>query len=115
MANLMPKSCAVPTCAGTTSTRYCHAHAFLSSGASRIDRGTTTEQGYGTVWQKVRKHHLLEHPLCELCKQAGKVKAAREVHHIKPINQGGGNENSNLQSLCKSCHSAISGSSYKRV
>ena len=30
-----------------------------------------------------------------------------EVHHILPLSRGGTNDEDNLMSLCKSCHSKI--------
>ena len=30
-----------------------------------------------------------------------------EVHHILPVNRGGGNEESNIIINCKSCHNKI--------
>lgn len=38
-------------------------------------------------------------PKCVSCGQA-----ATEVDHIVPIDRGGSNSHSNLQSMCKSCH-----------
>ena len=43
----------------------------------------------------------------ELCLKHGRVVPVKEVHHIVPLADGGTNEFSNLMSLCKSCHSAI--------
>lgn len=36
-----------------------------------------------------------------------KLTPTEEVHHIKPVSQGGGSEFSNLMSLCRSCHTKI--------
>lgn len=30
-----------------------------------------------------------------------------EVHHIKPVHQGGGSDDANLETLCNACHDAI--------
>lgn len=49
--------------------------------------------------------HLARHPLCVECQAKGMVVAAAEVDHIVPLADGGTNDDENLQSLCKSCHS----------
>ena len=74
-------ACAYPRCSKIVQTKYCDGHKHIQSDVSRETRGTTSEQGYGTTWQKTRKIHLLNHPLCEDCKQQGIIKPANEVHH----------------------------------
>lgn len=49
--------------------------------------------------KKQRQDYLDAHPLCAECGQP-----ATEVHHIKMVIEGGGNEESNLQALCHQCH-----------
>ncbi|HHV04214.1 MAG TPA: HNH endonuclease [Bacteroidales bacterium] len=44
--------------------------------------------------------------VCEECKKQGKL-TPTEVHHIKPMSEGGTHDWDNLMSLCKSCHSRI--------
>lgn len=56
---------------------------------------------YGNEHRKLRKVMLAKFPLCKICN-----KAANELDHIIPINHGGDRYNeSNLQTLCKQCHS----------
>lgn len=55
--------------------------------------------GYGYAWQQVRRAHLTLEPFCRAC---GAV--AVDVDHITPKRQGGTDDESNLQSLCRSCH-----------
>jgi 5-methylcytosine-specific restriction protein A len=63
---------------------------------------TTSERGYDTTWQKLRKWQLATFPICKACER----QSANEVDHILPINDGGARlDPANLQSLCKSCHS----------
>lgn len=60
---------------------------------------------YTSVWQRRRKNQLVQQPLCEKCRKAGRVTAARVVHHIEP--HKGSWElfcNSPLESLCEVCH-----------
>lgn len=51
-------------------------------------------------WPKIRERQLTRQPQCELCDGE-----ATEVDHIVPLAKGGTNKLSNLQSLCKPCHS----------
>ena len=62
---------------------------------------------YGWDWQRLRKATLREQPLCRLCMAAGRTEPACIVDHIKPLADGGTNESTNLQPLCKRCHDAI--------
>lgn len=63
-------------------------------------------------WRKMRRQKLSETPLCERCTKEGRVRAATEVHHIVPIESAIGEAEktrlaydfSNLQSLCRECH-----------
>ena len=52
---------------------------------------------------------LSRSPICEdpfgLHKEHGELVQANEVDHIIPKKHGGESEVSNLQSLCKNCHS----------
>lgn len=66
-------------------------------------------------WKKLRKSYLQQHPLCELCKEEGKVVPAVDVHHI--ISFLSTNDYlkrlylaynpDNLMALCKICHQKI--------
>lgn len=49
--------------------------------------------------RKQRLDYLQAHPLCAECGQQ-----AEQVHHIKMIQDGGGNEWDNLKALCCACH-----------
>ena len=47
-------------------------------------RASASERGYGHRWRKARLNFLTEHPLCEYCKQQGKVTKATVVDHSVP-------------------------------
>lgn len=72
-------------------------------------RPTVTPPGrYGNAWRKRRKAKLAANPTCtctmhhpSCCNQTA---PATEVHHLIRIRDGGRDEDSNLQALCKQCH-----------
>ncbi len=63
-----------------------------------------TERIRGRKLQRIRKLHLMEHPLCRSCDEQGRVRAATQVDHIVPLYLGGLEEDGNRQSLCDDCH-----------
>ena len=59
------------------------------------------------AWLDMRAYHLTTHPFCEACKAIGRYVMATDVDHIRP-HKGDSRlffDPSNLQSLCKACHS----------
>ena len=62
---------------------------------------------YGRAWKRIRDKYVMEHPFCELCFERGVIVPVEEVHHKKPLSEGGTHDRSNLIALCKSCHSRI--------
>lgn len=69
------------------------------------ERGSAATRGYDRRWQKLRLMHLRAQPLCAECLNHGLVTLASEVDHILPKRHGGDDSDTNLQSLCKPCHS----------
>jgi 5-methylcytosine-specific restriction enzyme A len=57
-------------------------------------------------WQRLRRHKLRAHPLCEACLQVGRIEPAEVVDHRTPIKRGGDPfpELEQLASLCAGCH-----------
>lgn len=55
-------------------------------------------------WRKIREAQLAREPLCRCCAAADIVCAATDVDHIN--GDDADHRDSNLQSLCRSCHSA---------
>ena len=64
-----------------------------------------TPRTRGRKWMERRAAWLREHPMCVMCEMQGFVTAAEEVDHIVPLWDGGADDESNYQSLCKPCHS----------
>jgi 5-methylcytosine-specific restriction protein A len=91
-----------------TDGRFCDEHAKQEAGRyERYDRNPAVRKRYDRTWKRIRDRYISEHPLCEECKKAGRLTPAEEVHHIISLSKGGTNEDSNLMSLCKRCHSSI--------
>ena len=99
------KACAFPGCPVLTHCRFCPTHQRLY----QHQRNERNRQRYGLRWQVIRLRVLKEEPFCRVCKAP-----TTEVDHIIPLSQGGTNARSNLQGLCKSCHSRKSSMSGER-
>nr|WP_232346325.1 HNH endonuclease [Cupriavidus sp. USMAA2-4] len=56
----------------------------------------------GHAWGKIRKR--IRERDRYTCKCCGRAVATGIVDHIKPLEQGGSNDDSNLQLLCHDCH-----------
>jgi 5-methylcytosine-specific restriction enzyme A len=62
----------------------------------------------GRPWRKLRAWKLGENPICEECLKRGFAVPAVHVDHIVPLAKDPtlALDSSNLQSLCKPCHTA---------
>lgn len=108
----MPKKpkrpCSYPGCPNLTDGRFCEKHQKQENRRyEKYDRSPEMKKRYGKAWKKIRDRHMAEYPLCEMCEKQGRLTLAEEVHHIKPLSMGGTNDDGNLMSLCKVCHSEI--------
>ncbi len=101
------KPCAYPGCPNLTHNRYCEIHSAKANREYNKYRRPTDRKLYGRQWLAIRNLYIQKHPLCERCLEAGRYVPAAEVHHKLALDKGGTNDESNLQALCKSCHSAI--------
>lgn len=63
-------------------------------------------------WVRLRRRKLMACPLCERCKEEGRVTVATEVHHVVPVEDGLSMRERarlmfdyhNLRALCHDCH-----------
>lgn len=93
--------CTTPGCPGrATHNGKCAEHAAALRAAYEQTRPSATERGYDSAWRVLRHRYLKAHPTCVQCGQP-----ATDVDHITPRRQGGTDEWSNLQGLCRECHS----------
>ena len=75
------RPCRFPGCPNLTDGVYCEEHAkVMEQHYEKFQRGYSPGKRYGSV---------------------------EEVHHIIPLAEGGTNDESNLMSLCRSCHEKI--------
>lgn len=89
---------------------YCEEHAkLMNRHYNHFTRGYDSGGRYGSTWKKIRNRYIAGHPLCERCLSDGRYTPAVLVHHKTAIADGGTNEESNLMSLCNSCHEKIHG------
>jgi 5-methylcytosine-specific restriction protein A len=59
----------------------------------------------GRPWRRLRESILQrDQHLCLPCKAKGRYTQADEVDHVVPEAEGGTDDRSNLQSICKPCH-----------
>jgi len=73
---------------------------------ARDHRQSASRRGYDRTWRKVAQNKLGKDPLCEHCLEFGKTIAAQLPDHIVPLDKGGKRlDETNLQSLCRTCHS----------
>lgn len=105
----MPKRpCAWPGCPNLSEQTYCEEHARAQRRATEaFTRSPGNRARYGRAWRKRREAYARAHPFCERCFEEGRMTPLDEVHHILPVEEGGGDEDENLMSLCRSCHNKV--------
>jgi 5-methylcytosine-specific restriction enzyme A len=71
-------------------------------------RPSAARRGYGAHWRRARAAYLARHPLCVLCKAAGRLQAATVVDHVVPHRNDPLLfwDEANWAALCKPCHDA---------
>ena len=52
----------------------------------------------------MRAELFRSNPLCAMCEAQGRVTIATQRDHIVPLAEGGADDDSNTQGLCKACH-----------
>ncbi|EAO1993181.1 HNH endonuclease [Salmonella enterica] len=102
-----PRACRKSGCRKTTTDRsgYCDEH--RCSGWERWQPGKSKQQrGYGGNWPSIRLRILQRDKyLCQSCLRQGIATSATSVDHIIPKSHGGTDNDSNLEAICRDCHS----------
>lgn len=100
--------CNYPGCPKLTSERYCPEHQKITNrNYEKYQRNRERKKKYDARWNHIRKRYAAAHPWCEECLKEGIYVPVEHVHHRVPLSEGGTNDDSNLESVCKSCHSRI--------
>ena len=100
------KPCAHSGCPKLTTNRYCEEHARQEAVYyNRYERDPDSSKRYGRSWAKIRAAFLMANPLCEVCRDEGRLTPAALAHHKQKLTDGGTNDWNNLQALCQACHS----------
>ena len=102
------RPCSFPGCPNLTDGRFCPEHERQEQRRyEKYDRDKTSKRRYGRAWTRIRDRYIHAHPLCERCLAEGRYVKAEQVHHIKPLSEGGSHNDENLMSLCTACHAKI--------
>lgn len=102
------RPCQHPGCPNLTDGLYCTNHKKEAAASyNKYERAPDINKTYGRSWKRIRDRYIKKHPLCEMCRKEGRLTPVDEVHHIVPVSQGGKSVESNLMSLCHSCHTKI--------
>lgn len=102
------RPCAYLGCPKLTAGRYCENHTKAEAKRyNRYDRDPESNKRYGRSWARIRTAFLAAHPLCERCREEGRLTPAVMVHHKRRLIDGGTNDWNNLQALCSECHSRL--------
>ena len=102
------KPCSYPGCPNLTNGRFCEEHQREENKRyEKYDRNPAVHRRYGRAWKRIRDKYVSLHPFCEICYAKGILVETEEVHHKKPLSEGGTHDRDNLIALCKSCHARI--------
>ena len=106
-----PTPCRHPGCRELVVRGYCDQHRKLShqqhKQSVQEDYKERNRFYQRAAWKQLRAAHLRFEPLCRQCASDGRLVAAEVVDHIIEISDGGAAlDDTNLQSLCKSCHNS---------
>lgn len=110
MPRSAPKPCRHPGCKSLVQGgAYCDAHRREVAKQYDARRGSSSERGYNSRWQKARATFLRRRPLCTMCENEGRITPATIVDHIIP-HRGDQNlfwDTANWQPLCKPHHDKV--------
>ena len=99
--------CRKPGCVRSISSPgFCEKHLNTSDGWSHTNRASSSARGYDWKWRKTRDSIMeRDSGLCQHCLEQGLLIPAAEVDHIVSRANGGNDDSTNLQAICRSCHS----------
>lgn len=106
MPKAAPKPCSQPGCG-----------VLVRDGSGRCPKhpkevwakpANATKRVTGRRLQSMRAKLFESNPLCVECERQGRITLATQRDHIKPLAEGGLDDDSNVQGLCEACHDAKS-------
>lgn len=105
MPQAAKRSCAYPGCGVLVhGGSRCDAHRHVNRFADKR-RGTRQERGYGAEWDRLRKQVMeRDAGLCQPCARANTVMVAYAVDHKVCKAEGGTDDLTNLEAICRVCH-----------
>ncbi|WP_395026584.1 HNH endonuclease [Comamonas odontotermitis] len=106
MPTAAPRPCSHPGCGVLVSdgTGRCAKHPKVQWSK----KVTAAKRITGRRLQQLRKELFEREPLCRPCFRAGRVTLATMRDHIIALEEGGLDEESNVQPICADCHDAKS-------
>lgn len=109
MADRVGRACIVPGCpelADAIGAR-CKAHRVAAN--QSVDRKASKAFLDSKPWDRARETKLRTNPFCEECVKVGRYVLGQHIHHVIPraIAPHLSLDQSNLCTLCHSCHSSI--------
>lgn len=107
----MPLAAPKPCCASGCNvlvydgSSRCMSHKRREATFSDAKRGTRHQRGYGSAWDVQRKQVMQrDYGICQPCKADGLLHPGIEVDHVVPKFEGGTDDESNLQTICRARH-----------
>lgn len=102
MPRSAPKPCTAPGCGVLVhdGSGRCAKHPRVAWGK----QPTATKRVTGRRLQQLRQELFRRSPLCAECERLGRVSLATQRDHIKPLAEGGADDDDNVQGLCEPCH-----------
>lgn len=106
MPSAAPKPCNQPGCGVLVrdGTSRCAKHPR----EAWAKKATATKRVTGRRLQAMRASLFARHPLCVECERQGRVTLATQRDHVVSLEEGGPDDDDNVQGLCISCHDAKS-------
>jgi 5-methylcytosine-specific restriction protein A len=79
-----------------------------SGSQARMVTSVGTQRIRGRRLMQARAFEMRQQPLCANCLKRGVTRAAEERDHVVPLCEGGRDDSSNTQNLCRECHATKS-------
>jgi len=110
MPTAAKRPCAQPGCKELVEKGKCPAHKRQEYQQEDRFRGSRHDRGYDAIWTKLRLTVLeRDYYLCQPCARAGVHMPGSEVDHVLPKEDGGTDDEANLQTICRRCHGQKTG------